>query len=232
MKTIIDRQKMDRRAQFSHTASVSGLVLLLASVVVPLFLPKWAAFSSVAMVLGLGVAMVGIYFANRWVRKPRPEDRLDKALKGLGDNYHLYHYPSLPSDHILLTPNGIVIIETVNLGGNFSYKKGRWKEAMTFGRALRYIVEEHLGDPIKAARQTEQYMQSRLGKVIDPDAAIPIKSAVVFVHPAAQLEVEDPPIPVCRVEKLRKHIVIDSARLAPDVYEKIAVFLEELTKKK
>ena len=40
--------------------------------------------------------MVGIYFANRWVRKPRPEESLDKALKSFDDHYRIYHYPYRP----------------------------------------------------------------------------------------------------------------------------------------
>ena len=81
MKTYIDRKKVGTRAELSNLASIGGLVLLLASVLLPLFLPKAANFSFVLMVAGLGTAMVGIFYANRWVRKPRPEERLDKALK-------------------------------------------------------------------------------------------------------------------------------------------------------
>ena len=125
MKTYIDRKKVGTRAELSNLASIGGLVLLLASVLLPLFLPKAANFSFVLMVAGLGTAMVGIYYANRWVRKPRPEERLDKALKGLADSYHLFHYPPLPPDHLLLTPNGVVILETISLAGSFSYKDGQ-----------------------------------------------------------------------------------------------------------
>lgn len=232
MKTFIDRQKIKQRAQFSHTASISGLILLLASVVLPLFLPKWAGMASLLMVIGLGTSMVGIYFANRWVRKPRPEDQLDKALKGLSDSHHLYHYPSLPCDHVLLTPNGVVILETVNIGGDFSYKKGRWKEAMTVGRALRYIVEEHLGDPIKAASGTSQYLQNQFGRLIKPGATIPIQAAVVFIHPNVHLEVENAPITVCEVDKLRKRIALDTPRLDPEVYEKLSTSFEGMTVKR
>jgi len=229
MKTFIDRQKVRQRAQLSHTASISGLILLMASVVLPLFLPKWVGAASMLMVIGLGTSMVGIYFANRWVRKPRPEDQLDKVLKGLSDSHHLYHYPSLPCDHVLLTPNGVVILETVNMGGDFSYKKGHWKEAMTVGRALRYIVEEHLGDPIKAASETGQYLQNQFGRLIKAEATIPILPAVIFIHPNVHLEVENAPITVCELDKLRKRIVLEAPRLEPDVYEKLSSYLEGKT---
>jgi len=232
MKTYIDRKKISARAELSNLASIGGLVLLLASVVAPLFLTQLASLSFWLMVAGLGTAMVGIYFANRWVRKPRPEDGLDKALKGLADNYHLYHYPSLPCDHLLLTPNGVVVLETVSLPGVFSYKGGRWRETMTIGRAIRYIVEEHVGDPIKSATRTGQYLQEQIRKIVRVEAEVPVKPLVVFVHPGAFLEVENSSIPVLRAEKLKKQVTIDAPRLDGEVYESLDTFFQDLTLKK
>ena len=229
MKTYIDRKKIGRRAELSNLTSIGGLILLLAAVVAPLFLPKVANLAFILMVLGLGTAMVGIYFANRWVRKPRPEEMLDKALKGLADSYHLFHYPPFPSDHLLLTPNGIVILETVGLGGAFTYQAGRWKEAMTIGRALRFIVEEHLGDPIQSACRTEQFLRGQLERVIGPEVELPFKPMVVFIHPAAELEVEKASIPVLRADKLKKQVTIDAPRLDAGVYERLDAFLQKAT---
>jgi len=227
MKTYIDRKKVGTRAELSNLASIGGLVLLLASVLLPLFLPKAANFSFLLMVVGLGTAMLGIFYANRWVRKPRPEERLDKALKGLADSYHLYHYPPFSPDHLLLTPNGLVILETISLAGSFSYKDGKWREAMTIGRALRSIVEEHVGDPIKSALRTEQALRERIGKVVQ--GTVPIKPMVVFIHPAAELEIEKTPILVLPAEKLKKQIAIDAPRLDQAVYDQLDAYFQKMT---
>lgn len=229
MKVYIDKKKIGKRAELSNLGSIGGLILLLASVLLPLFLPKAANLSFVLMVAGLGTAMVGIYYANRWVRKPRPEDLLDKALKGLADSYHLYHYPAFPTDHILLTPNGVVLLETISLAGSFSYKDGRWREAMTIGRALRSIVEEHVGDPIKSAVRTEKVLQEQLATQVE--GTVPIKAVVVFVHPNAVLEIEKPSIPVVMAEKLKKQVGMDAARLEPEVYERVDDYLQKMTVK-
>jgi hypothetical protein len=226
MKVFIDRQKIDARARWSNIASVGGLLLLMAGIAVPLFLPVLAGLAYASMIVGMGVSMVGIYFANRWVRKPRPEESLDRALKSFDDHYRLYHYPSLPCDHLLLTPTGVIILEPFNLGGNFSYKQNRWKEAMTIGRALRYIVEEHVGDPITAARQMEVELDRLFRKELGSEAVIPIKSIVVFTHPAANLDIEESPIPVCKIDKLKKQITLNAPRLAPEQHEKLSSFLE------
>jgi Nuclease-related domain len=229
MKIYIDRQKVNARAQAAQFASVGGLLLLLASVVAPLFLPALAVFSWILLVVGAGAAMVGIYFANRWIRKPRPEESLDKVLKSLDDHYHIYHYPSLPCSHILLTPTGLIALEVVNLSGSFSYRNGKWREAMTIGRALRYIVEERVDDPVKFSQAMVQELKGLLEKEFNGEIAVPIKALTVFTHPAAFLEIEGTAIPVFKIEKLRKQVAMVSERLAPEPYERLSSFLERRT---
>ncbi len=210
--------------------SVGGLLTLLASVILPLFIPSTANLALGLMIAGLGVSMVGIYFANRWVRKPRPEEQLNKALKSLSDSCHLYHYPALPCDHVLLTPSSVVILETVGLGGVFSYRKGKWKEQMTIGRALRWIVEEHLGDPVRAASEAEGYLRNQLDRLEIPVQKVPIKSVIVFTHPAVELDVEGASLPVVKVEKLRRQITINQNKIEDDLYMHLDEYFE-LTQK-
>lgn len=229
MKTFINHAKVNRRARLSNIMSMGGLALLLISVLVPLFLPALANVSYVLMFAGLGVAMIGIYFANRWVRKPRPEESLAKALKSLDDQYHLYHYSSLPCDHLLLTPTGLVLLEVINLAGDFSYKDGRWKEAMSIGRALRYIVEERVSNPILAAQQVGDELRKHFSKEFDSSSSIPIRAVVVFTHPLVQLALDNAPVEICKVDKLKKHITSKATRLTPDLYASMDSYLEKQT---
>jgi hypothetical protein len=230
MKIYIDRQKVNTRAQAANLASVGGLVILLASVVIPLFLPVWSGFTSVIMIVGAITAMIGIYLANRWVRKPRPEESLDKALKAFDDHYRIYHYPaSLPCEHLLLTPTGLLALEVVNLNGYFSYRNGRWKEAMTIGRALRYLVEERVGDPVVLSPAMAEELKNRLDKEFAGQVAAPVKALTVFTHPAAELDLDRVSIPACKIEKFRKQATIPGERLASDTYERISSWLERLT---
>jgi hypothetical protein len=228
MKIVINKVKIGQRARIANTASVGGLALLLSSVVVPLFVPKMSQTLALILILaGIVTAMVGIYLANRWVRRPRPEEVLSKALKGLDDKYALYNYPALPCDHLLLTPNGVVVLETVNLPGEFIYKNGRWSEKMSVGRALRYIVEERLGDPTRSALAVKEYLADKLTKAVS--SVVPVQPLIVFTHPAAELDLEAGPVPVYIAEKLKKHVTINAPRLAPEAYQEIARFLEKMT---
>ena len=230
MKIYIDRQKVNARASAANLASVGGLMVLLVSIVISLFVPRLAALASFLLIAGIGIAMVGIYFANRWVRKPRPEESLDKVLKSFDEHYHLYHYPSsLACDHILLTPNGILALEVVNLSGSFAYRNGRWKEAMTIGRALRYIVEERVADPLLLAQALTTELTNRFGMELGEKPAFPINVLSVFSHPAVDLEMEGTAFPACKIDKLRKRVNLNGPRLTPDLYEKLSSFLERIT---
>ncbi len=229
MKIYIDRPKLNARASLANVASVGGLMILLASVVIPVFVPGMATLSLILLILGASTAMVGIYLANRWIRKPRPEESLNKALKAFDDHYRIYHYPSLPCDHLLLTPAGVTAFEVVNLDGSFSYRDGRWKEAMTIGRALRYMVEPRVGNPLEVARGLTGELGDRFRKELGAEAVVPVKALTVFTHPGVDLQIEGPSFPACKIEKLRKLSTLEAARLAPETYEKLAAFLEKAT---
>jgi hypothetical protein len=231
MKVVANRPRLAARAQIANFLSISGLVALLAGVVLPLIVPSLGqVVPLIIIVAGIIVSMIGIYHANRWVRKPRPEERLSKALKGLDDMFVLYHYPSsLHCDHILLTPQGVVVLETVNLAGQIIYKDERWSERMTMGRALRSVVEERLGDPDRSALAVQANLAARLSQLTGQ--SIPVKPVIVFTHPAADLDLEPGgPFPVYMAEKLKKHVPLDGPRLSTESYQSIAAFLEKAVK--
>lgn len=229
MKIYIDRQKVNSKAALANAASVGGLLLLLATVLAPLFFPALAGFTLVLLFLGGAISMVGIYLANRWVRRPRPEESLDHALKAFDDTYRLYHYPSMPCDHVLLTPNGIVGMEVVNLASSFTYREGRWKEAMTIGRALRYLVEPRVGDPVELAEGLTDAIRSWLTDQLQARANVPIRVLTVFTHPSVDLEIDRGGVPAYKIDKLRKNAVIPGARLPGDLFEQVASALERAT---
>ncbi len=229
MKIYTNEPKLKRWAMLSHTASLGGLFLLMAGLVLPMFRPGLAILGQIMVIAGILVSMSGIYFANRWVRRPRPEDSLANTLKTLDDGYSLFCYTSLPARHILLMPNGILAFETINLAGEFSYQNGRWKEKMNLGRMLRYLLEEHLGDPSRTARLAETALKDQIHNTLGIPKSVPISSMVVFLHPLAQLEVRGAPVTVCKIDKLRKQVASKAPKMDPQTYEQIHSFLEKHT---
>ncbi|MCL4561319.1 MAG: NERD domain-containing protein [Chloroflexi bacterium] len=226
MKSIVDREMLRKRASLAHTASLGGLIILLVAVAFPLIMPKSTTVSAAILFVGFSVSAIGVFMANRWVKKPRPEDALDKSLKSLSDQYRLYHY--LPAaDHLLLTPMGIVAIETVNLDGTFTYVQGRWKQSFSMNRALRYLFEERLGNPILRAQKSAEAYATKLASALNDDLPVNAQALVVFIHPLAEVDAKGTPIPVCTPKSLSKKIPVNLPRLELERYHQIQAILDE-----
>jgi len=161
------------------------------------------------------------------VKRPRPEEVLDEALKGLDDRHRLYHY-CLPCDHLLLTPGSIIVLETINLEGKFIYRQGRWQQKITPGRAMRFFVEEKLGDPIERAQYFARQIKAQIIAAIPEANALEAHGIVVFTNPFVELNVEGPPIPVCGPKKLRSKLPKTGAKLPPEVSRQVQETLDQL----
>jgi hypothetical protein len=120
-------------------------------------------------------------------------------------------------------------MEVVNLAGSFSYRNGHWREAMTIGRALRYIVEPRVIDPVLVAEALQGDMKKWLENHLQLKASIPMKALTVFTHPATELEVQRPPFPACTIGKLRKQAATQGPKLVRETYERLASAFEPLT---
>ncbi len=225
MKIIIDREGLRRRARLSHSASLGGLLTILASVAVSLWRPACTTLTTILLFLGFSTAVVGIYYANRWVKKPRPETALDQALIGLNDRYRLYHY-TLPCDHVLLMPNGLVVLETCNLEGQFTYRNGKWRQKITAGRAMRFFVEEKLGDPITRAQNCASAIKDQMAKNLPEGVNLQVHPMVVFTNSVVELNVEKAEVAVCRPDKLRRKIPKNLPALPTEIYQQIRQVLD------
>jgi hypothetical protein len=224
MRVIIDHDKIQRRATASHVASLGGLMIILGNVALSLWKPQPRGLTAFLLFIGFAVSTIGIYFANRWVKKPRPEEVLDRALKGLDDRCRLYHYLDKGPDHLLLTPSGLVPIETRGGEGVFEYSQGKWRQRISMGKALRFFVEEPLGNPITDA----QRMAARLAGSLEKLGAVgvPIQPIVVFTHPAASLARKGTPIPVCQPKQLRGELPKNLPQLPSEIYKQLREVLD------
>jgi len=203
MKSYADRKALARRASLANIASLGGMGVLLAGVAIPLWMPAYYSATPYMLVGGFIISNIGIYFANRWVKKPRPEALIDEELKSRNNQFAVYHY-LLPEDHVLLTPGGVVVLEICTLDGNFSYRDGKWKQKFSMSRAMRFLVEEGLGDPIAQAQAGARRIRALIAEKVDGE--VPVDSLVMFTSPHADYEVESPPIPVIQPDKLSKRL--------------------------
>jgi hypothetical protein len=145
MDIITNDRLIQRNARIGQVTSIVGLLVLAGGMFISFTRAELFLFSLIALVIGFGLSQVGIYFGNRWGRRPRPDEVLDTALKGLDGRYSIYHYSS-PTAHLLIGPAGIWVLLPRNQAGEITYDetKKRWRQK---GGSiyLKIFAQENLG---------------------------------------------------------------------------------------
>lgn len=207
MKIITNDKLIKRNSRLGRIASYIGLAVMAGSMYVTFRYPQWITLAYILLFGGLALSQIGLYYGNRWGRRPRPDEQIDRALKGLDDRFALYHYIA-PSRHFLVGPAGLWIIMPYYQTGKVVYENGRWKQkgGGFFEGYKRLFFQEGLGRPdleIPAeVRNIEKYLKKTL-----PDSELPEPKAIlVFTNDRAELDVRDAPVPTVSVLKLKETI--------------------------
>ena len=207
MKIVLDQKKVNRYYKIGMYTSLGSLVLLIAAVALTIIFatrPEMALYSFIAMLLGLILSQVGVFFSNRWGKSPRVDERISQGLKGLDDRYVLYHYVTAVP-HLLAGPAGIWVLVPEYQGGQITYENSKFRQKGV-GFFSKVIGQEGLGRPEMEAKSYREDMVRYLRKAL-PDGNIPeVQTLVVFTNPKASVQVQDAPVPTMHVEKLKDFI--------------------------
>jgi hypothetical protein len=207
MKVITNDRLVKRNARIGQVATVSGLLVLIGGMVISFRNPSYASLSWVALLAGFALSQVGLYFGNRWGRHPRPDELLDQGLKGLGEQYSIYHYET-PAAHLLVGPSGLWVIMPYYQSGKIVYENNRYKQkgGGFMQRYLRLFGQEGLGRPELEASSAVEAIDKYIKKNI-PDAEIKQPNvALVFINEKAELEVENAPVLTLLLKELKNNI--------------------------
>lgn len=207
MNIVRNEKLIKRNSKIAQFTMLGGLVVLGGGMFISFRYPEQVGISLGALLLGFLLSQVGIYFSNRWGRRPRPDELLDQALKGIENKYVLYHYSS-PVQHLLVGPSGIWILMPYYQRGTITYKKGRWVQkggnlALAY---LKLFAQESLGRPDMELLSEMDSLRNFLSKKL-PDGAVPqIQAALVFFNPKATIDIpedETPPAETVLIGKLK-----------------------------
>jgi hypothetical protein len=113
-------------------------------------------------------------------------------------------------DHVVLGPNGVFVIETKNYGGNIICYGDEWSRQYTSkkpGSFSRFIHFE-LGSPSKQAKRNSM----RIKRVIESSKTfksrrIWVEGIVVFANQNADLNINNPTLPILKIGELPSFIV-------------------------
>jgi hypothetical protein len=209
---IETNEKLIRRnARIAQISMVTGLLVLVGGMVLSFRTPEQFGLSLVALLLGFALSQVGIYFGNRWGRRPRPDEILNQALKGLDGRYTLYHYLT-PASHLLVGPAGIWALFPRNQRGTITFEKGRWRQrggGLMMGY-LRIFAQEGLGRPDLEIEHEKETLEKYLNNLMEDEQEPPeINAALIFTHNNVVIDIDEDaelPAPTLPIGKLKEHL--------------------------
>ena len=205
MEIIINERLVRRNARIGQVSSIVGLLVLAGGMYISFARQEYFGLSMAALLLGFTLSQVGIYFGNRWGRRPRPDELLSQALKGLDGRYALYHYTTSTS-HLLVGPAGIWVLIPRYQRGTITYEKGRWRQKGG-NLYLKIFAQEGLGRPdLEIGGEVEAVKRLLKGKLPELYEVPDIQAALVFTNDKADIQAEEAPVPTVQVRKLKDTI--------------------------
>ncbi len=227
MRVYVNEKKVSFRRRVANIASVVGLGVLIGGMAITLQVrpdnPRYGLWVSVALgalLVGFVAAQIGNYNLRHFARHPRPDEQVDKALKGLDDKYAIYHW-LLPADHVLLGPGGLFVIVVRDTKDPVIAHGTKWRQPFKFTRVLGLFGQEGLGDPVGEALDQTERLRRWLQKT-DPDFVVDITPLVFFTN-AIPLTREQPDVPPVLPKELKKFIRTRAkeARLSEEMYRRL-----------
>jgi hypothetical protein len=242
MKVYRNTAYIEGREQLGRRLSMGGLIILFIGLLmsfVPTWLPPnepveggiarflqeyWTIISFGALPLGFLAASAGSYFITRFARRRwpgltatfRPDELLERSLKGLDDRYSLYLF-SLPVGYALVTPSQLITFAVRSDKGTVKVDGDKWRERWQITRILTLFAREGVGNPPTELADQERKMRELLAKAppgaegatgaeATPIVQAPIEGAVVFLNSETRLELNEPSVPVLRVDQLKDYV--------------------------
>ncbi len=216
MRIVTNSRLIRRNGQIAKYASPASIVLLGVSLFILLRLPDRPDLGMITALLAFAVYPISMSYTNRWGRRPRPDEIVDRSLKGLDREYTIYHY-STPVHHLLVGPAGIWVLLPYYQAGILTYEKGRFRlRGGGFAQGyLRLLGSDALGRPeLEAeadAAAVRRFLKRGLPDGVEPPA---IQAALVFANPRLQIQVTEAPVPALAAKDL-KDFIRRQAREAP-----------------
>ncbi len=233
MVVIRNEKRIRRLRLISQVTSFLGFGALLAGLAL-LFIsdnPQVFVMQLGALLVGWLLSQIGIYLAHQYVRKPRPDEVLDEAVKKVARDGRFYHF-ILPAPHVLLLPDGIIVFVAKYQTGKIRADGDNWKQS---GLGLRrFFGQENLGNPTKEAVSSVAAVASFINKQAPEVEEVPIAAMIVFTTKGeSELDVKKSNIPAMHFTKVKGYMKQHKRpeRLPPPVYNALRAAFDERARK-
>ncbi|HSM70246.1 MAG TPA: hypothetical protein VK851_01775 [Anaerolineales bacterium] len=204
MKIIKNEKLIKRNGKIGQYTSLGALVVLGLGMYISFSRTDLFLYSIAALLVGFTLTQIGMYMGNRYGRSPRPDEKLDAGLKGLQNEYTLYHYTT-PASHLLVGPAGIWVIRPFHQRGQVVYKKNRWK--MSGGGFLqsymRIFGQESIGRPDVELEGEISAVRKHLAKHMDESEMPDVNGMLVFTNEDVEIDSGDAAIPALKLKQIK-----------------------------
>ena len=204
MKIIKNEKHIKRNGQIGNWLSLGALVVLGIGMYISIERTDLFVYALFALLAGFTMTQIGMYLGNKYSRSPRPDEKLDAGLKGLQNEFAIYHY-STPASHLMVGPAGLWLLFPYHQRGQVTYKKNRWQ--MSGGGFMqgymRIFGQEGVGRPDIEIESEMRQLRKMLAKHMDETEVPEINAMLVFTSDDVEIEAAEAPIPALKVKQIK-----------------------------
>lgn len=205
MKIIKNEKLIKRNSQIGQWTSLGALAVLGLSMYLNFNRTDLIAYSLSGLLLGFILMQIGIYMGNHYGRRPRPDEKLDAGLKGLQNEYLIYHHTA-PVSHLLVGPAGIWVLLPYHQRGQVTFRKNRWR--MSGGGFLqvymRIFGQEGIGRPDLETESKINAVKKHFARHMYESQIPQINAMMVFTSDDVTIDAKDSPIPAMKLKEIKE----------------------------
>jgi len=205
MKSIKNEKLIKRNGTIGNWTSLGALGVLGLGMYISFVRTELFAYSLIALVVGFTLTQIGMYMGSKFGRSPRPDERLDAGLKGLQNEFVMYHYMTSAS-HLLVGPAGVWVVMPYHQRGQVEFKKNRWRiRGGGFLQSyMRIFGQEGLGRPDVEIENEIRSLKKYLSKKMDESKIPEINALMVFTNDSVELDAEGAPTPAMKLKQVKE----------------------------
>jgi hypothetical protein len=207
MKIIKNESLIKRNAKIGNWTSLAALAVLGGGMYLSFSQPELFIYSLLALLLGFTLTQISMYMGNKFGRSPRPDEKLDAGLKGLQNDFVMYHYTT-PASHLLVGPAGVWVVMPYHQRGKAEFKKNRWRlgGGGFLQNYMRIFGQEGLGRPDIEIEKEIKSLRKHLSKHMEELEIPEINALMVFTNDNVEINAEGSPSPALKLKQLKDFV--------------------------
>jgi len=202
MESFVNQPFLDKRRKWASWATYAGLAALFGGVLTS---TRSLLISYLFLVLGVIAASMGAYLSNRYVREPRGDQVLAKALEGFDKRYALYNY-YLATPYVIASHFGLLAVVTRPQKGQISYAQGKWQHRAPWRVLRQFIGEASIGKPELSVQEDVESLQQWIASALPGEEQVPVNGLVLFTSPEARVDATNAPVKALVTEDLAAYL--------------------------